>query len=50
MDQLTGTDIEFIGDSMFPRIDKEIISKMVAFNNTVGFLFFIVKKETDLSQ
>lgn len=42
MDQLTATDIEFIGDSMFPGIDKEIISKMVAFNNTVGFSFSIV--------
>lgn len=39
VDQLTCTDIEFIGDSMFPSIDKEIISKMVAFNNTVGFSF-----------
>lgn len=39
MDQLTCTDIEFIGDSMFPTIDKEIISKMVAFNNTVSFSF-----------
>lgn len=45
MDQLTGTDIEFIGDSMFPGIDKEIISKMVAFNNTVGFSLSIVKKK-----
>lgn len=36
VDQLTGSDIEFIGDSMFPSIDKEIISKMVAFNNAVG--------------
>ncbi|XP_011610045.2 midasin isoform X2 [Takifugu rubripes] len=35
VDQLTCTDIEFIGDSMFPSIDKEIISKMVAFNNTL---------------
>lgn len=45
MDQLTGTDIEFIGDSMFPGIDKEIISKMVAFNNTVGFSLSIVQKK-----
>lgn len=45
VDQLTGTDIEFIGDSMFPGIDKEIISKMVAFNNTVGFSLSIVKKQ-----
>lgn len=43
MDQLTGTDIEFIGDSMFHGIDKEIISKMVAFNNAVGFSFSIEK-------
>lgn len=39
VDQLTCTDIEFIGESLFPSIDKEIISKMVVFNNTVGFSF-----------
>ncbi|KAM4633655.1 midasin [Polymixia lowei] len=33
VDQLTSKDMEFIGDSIFPNIDKEIISKMVEFNN-----------------
>lgn len=27
--------MEFIGDSIFPHIDKEIISKMVEFSNRV---------------
>lgn len=38
MDQLTSKDMEFIGDSIFPTIDKEIIAKMVEFSNRVGFL------------
>lgn len=29
--------MEFIGDSIFPTIDKEIIAKMVEFSNKVGF-------------
>ncbi|XP_075869163.1 midasin [Nelusetta ayraudi] len=33
VDQLTSKDMEFIGDSIFPRIDKEIIGKMVEFSN-----------------
>ncbi|GAA6218580.1 midasin [Lates japonicus] len=33
VDQLTSKDMEFIGDSIFPSIDKEIISKMVEFSN-----------------
>uniref|UniRef100_A0AAZ3S0A1 Midasin n=1 Tax=Oncorhynchus tshawytscha TaxID=74940 RepID=A0AAZ3S0A1_ONCTS len=33
VDQLTSEDMEFIGDSIFPNIDKQIISKMVQFNN-----------------
>lgn len=37
VDQLTDKDMEFIGDSIFPTIDKEIIAKMVEFSNKVGF-------------
>ncbi|XP_039980712.1 midasin isoform X5 [Xiphias gladius] len=33
LDQLSSKDMEFIGDSIFPSIDKEIISKMVEFSN-----------------
>ncbi|KAM6915471.1 midasin [Xenentodon cancila] len=33
VDQLTSKDMEFIGDSIFPNIDKEIIAKMVEFSN-----------------
>ncbi|KAM9551495.1 midasin-like isoform 2-T2 [Salvelinus alpinus] len=33
VDQLTSEDMEFIGDSIFPNIDNQIISKMVQFNN-----------------
>ncbi|XP_041660686.1 midasin isoform X2 [Cheilinus undulatus] len=33
VDQLTSKDMEFIGDSIFPNIDKEIIVKMVQFSN-----------------
>lgn len=36
VDQLTSEDMEFIGDSIFPNIDNQIISKMVQFNNRVG--------------
>ncbi|KAM9704373.1 midasin [Menidia menidia] len=32
VDQLTSKDMEFIGDSVFPNIDKEIIAKMVEFS------------------
>lgn len=35
VDPLTSKDMEFIGDSIFPRIDKEIIGKMVEFSNRV---------------
>ncbi|XP_057678283.1 midasin isoform X2 [Corythoichthys intestinalis] len=35
VDQLTSQDMEFIGESIFPAIDKEIISKMVEFNDTL---------------
>ncbi|RXM29707.1 Midasin [Acipenser ruthenus] len=40
VDQLSVEDMEFIGDSIFPDIDKHIIAKMVQFNN----------KEEDLVQ
>ncbi|XP_035534963.1 midasin [Morone saxatilis] len=33
VDQLTRKDMEFIGDSIFPSIDKEIVAKMVEFSN-----------------
>lgn len=33
VDQLTSEDMEFIGDSIFPNIDKQIVAKMVQFNN-----------------
>ncbi|XP_034555077.1 midasin [Notolabrus celidotus] len=33
VDQLTSKDMEFIGDSIFPSIDEEIIVKMVEFSN-----------------
>ncbi|XP_035472852.1 midasin isoform X2 [Scophthalmus maximus] len=33
VDQLTSGDLEFIADSVFPTIDKEIIAKMVDFSN-----------------
>lgn len=36
VDQLTSTDMEFVGDSIFPSIGKEIIAKMVEFSNKVG--------------
>ncbi|CAL8311820.1 unnamed protein product [Lota lota] len=35
VDQLTSGDMEFIGDIIFPNIDKEIISKMVEFSHTL---------------
>ncbi|KAF4099466.1 hypothetical protein G5714_019592 [Onychostoma macrolepis] len=33
VDALTNEDMQFIGDSIFPNIDNEIISKMVQFSN-----------------
>ncbi|XP_061668786.1 midasin isoform X2 [Syngnathoides biaculeatus] len=35
VDQLTTKDMEFIGVSIFPAIDKEIISRMVQFNDKI---------------
>lgn len=36
VDQLPSEDMEFIGSSIFPAIDKQIISKMVQFSNRVS--------------
>ncbi|XP_071334594.1 midasin isoform X2 [Trachinotus anak] len=33
VDQLTSKDLEFIADSIFPNIDKDIVAKMVEFSN-----------------
>ncbi|OXB54358.1 hypothetical protein ASZ78_011040, partial [Callipepla squamata] len=35
VDPLAAADMEFIGSTLFPAIDKSIISKMVAFNNKI---------------
>lgn len=40
VDQLTSKDMEFIGDLIFPSIDKEIVIKMVEFSNRVCFSGF----------
>lgn len=39
VDPLSAADMEFIGNTLFPAIDKSIISKMVAFNNKVSRYF-----------
>lgn len=36
MDPLTVIDMEFIASTLFPAIDKNIVKKMVAFNNQVS--------------
>lgn len=41
VDQLTSKDMEFIGDLIFPSIDKEIVIKMVEFSNRVCFSLFL---------
>lgn len=41
VDQLTSKDMEFIGDLIFPSIDKEIVIKMVKFSNRVCFSLFL---------
>lgn len=45
VDPLSAEDMEFIGNTLFPAIDKSIIAKMVAFNNKVSiyFNFFCVE-------
>ncbi|XP_008936093.1 PREDICTED: midasin, partial [Merops nubicus] len=35
VDPLSSEDMEFIGNTLFPAIDKSIIAKMVAFNNKI---------------
>uniref|UniRef100_A0A8C0ZFS4 Midasin n=1 Tax=Cyanistes caeruleus TaxID=156563 RepID=A0A8C0ZFS4_CYACU len=35
VDPLSAEDMEFIGNTLFPAIDKTIIAKMVAFNNKI---------------
>ncbi|XP_054255246.1 midasin [Indicator indicator] len=35
VDPLSAEDMEFIGNTLFPAIDKSIIAKMVAFNNKI---------------
>ncbi|NXJ64381.1 MDN1 protein, partial [Rostratula benghalensis] len=35
VDPLSAEDMEFIGNTLFPAIDKSIIAKMVAFNNEI---------------
>ncbi|XP_074752140.1 midasin isoform X1 [Athene noctua] len=35
VDPLSAEDMEFIGNTLFPAIDKSIITKMVAFNNKI---------------
>ncbi|NWH71168.1 MDN1 protein, partial [Piaya cayana] len=35
VDPLSAEDMEFIGNTLFPGIDKNIIAKMVAFNNKI---------------
>lgn len=44
MDQLTSKDMEFIGDLIFPSIDKEIVIKMVEFSNRVCVMDRAVKE------
>lgn len=52
--------MEFIGNTIFPSIDKEIIAKMVEFSNTVGSSLlkhsilkiiqnFVLSKSTDIN-
>lgn len=40
VDPLSAEDMKFIGNTLFPAIDKTIIAKMVAFNNKVNILNF----------
>ncbi|NXX88474.1 MDN1 protein, partial [Centropus bengalensis] len=35
VDPLSAEDMEFIGNTLFPAIDKSVIAKMVAFNNKI---------------
>ncbi|KAM6280529.1 midasin isoform 1-T1 [Porphyrio hochstetteri] len=44
VDPLSAEDMEFIGNTLFPAIDKSIIAKMVAFNNKIDEEVMIEKK------
>uniref|UniRef100_A0A669QDJ1 Midasin n=1 Tax=Phasianus colchicus TaxID=9054 RepID=A0A669QDJ1_PHACC len=44
VDPLSAADMEFIGSTLFPAIDKSIISKMVAFNNKIDKEIMAEKK------
>ncbi|XP_025949160.1 midasin [Dromaius novaehollandiae] len=44
VDLLSAADMEFIGNTLFPAIDKSIIAKMVAFNNKIDKEVMVEKK------
>ncbi|KFP45021.1 Midasin, partial [Chlamydotis macqueenii] len=44
VDPLSAEDMEFIGNTLFPAIDKSIIAKMVAFNNKASIYFIMAEK------
>uniref|UniRef100_A0A672UTE4 Midasin n=1 Tax=Strigops habroptila TaxID=2489341 RepID=A0A672UTE4_STRHB len=44
VDPLSAEDMEFIGNTLFPAIDKSIIAKMVAFNNKIDKEVMVEKK------
>ncbi|PKK33324.1 midasin AAA ATPase 1 [Columba livia] len=44
VDPLSAEDMEFIGNTLFPAIDKSIIAKMVAFNNKIDNEVMVEKK------
>ncbi|NXW51222.1 MDN1 protein, partial [Nyctiprogne leucopyga] len=44
VDPLSAEDMEFIGNTLFPAIDKNIIAKMVAFNNKIDKEVMVEKK------
>ncbi|KAM8810105.1 midasin [Eudromia elegans] len=44
VDPLSAADMEFIGNTLFPAIDKNIIAKMVAFNNKIDREIMVEKK------
>uniref|UniRef100_A0A670YJS1 Midasin n=1 Tax=Pseudonaja textilis TaxID=8673 RepID=A0A670YJS1_PSETE len=44
IDPLSASDMEYIGNTLFPAIDKEIIVKMVEFNNKIEQEITIEKK------
>lgn len=40
VDQLSVSDMEYIAETIFPAIGKNIISKMVHFNHKVKYYFY----------